>query len=49
MQNKNDSIKCDVCDCEHNYHGQNCTLGTVKITCSGKNCTCCGDFNDKNK
>ena len=47
MQKKNDSIKCDVCECEHNYHGKNCSLGTVKITCSQKGCTCCGDFNEK--
>ena len=47
MQNKNENIKCDVCDCEHNYHGKNCSLGTVKITCSKKGCTCCGDFTEK--
>ena len=47
MQNKNENIKCDVCECEDNFHGKNCSLGTVKITCGKEGCTCCDDYKNK--
>ncbi len=46
--NDNHVIKCDVRKCQHNREGKDCELGTIKITCSEKGCTCCGDF-DENK
>lgn len=46
---KNYSIKCDVTRCKHNNDGCNCALSQIKVTCGceGENCTCCGDFCDK--
>ena len=45
---KNYYIQCDVTSCKHNYKGQNCELGCIKITCGcGEQCTCCGDYLEK--
>ncbi|MBQ7374093.1 MAG: DUF1540 domain-containing protein [Clostridia bacterium] len=49
MEKCNNHIKCDVCDCTHNLHGRNCSLDSVKITCTSADCTCCGDFENKRK
>ncbi len=47
----NQKIKCDVSSCKHNCHGENCELDSIKVTCGcgcGKDCTCCGDFCERN-
>lgn len=45
---KNNSIRCDVENCRHNADGCNCGLDSIKVTCGcGENCTCCGDYAEK--
>ncbi len=43
----NQTIKCDVEKCKHNSDGLNCRLQSIKVTCSGGSCTCCGDYSEE--
>ena len=43
----NQYIKCDVEKCKHNAGGINCRLESIKVTCANQNCTCCGDYAEK--
>ncbi len=46
--NRNYSIRCDVDKCRHNTDGCNCSLDSIKVCCGcGDNCTCCGDYQEK--
>ncbi len=47
--NSNNSIKCDVTKCRHNYKGCNCQLDSIRITCGcADNQTCCDSYSEKN-
>lgn len=32
MENKNNGVCCDVCDCEHNRRGCDCCLDEIKVS-----------------
>lgn len=40
----NQLIKCDVTKCKHNCQGNGCSLPSIKVTCSGGDCSRCDDY-----
>lgn len=44
MQDFNQKITCDVCDCCYNENGTKCKKDSICVSCGEKGCTRCASY-----
>lgn len=48
MQDFNQKITCNVCDCCYNENGAKCKKDAICVSCGEHGCTCCASYRKDN-